>query len=98
MKQVLSAIFLNFTCIWIYCIIYICLKDDFIYNSSEKFSNSNDKVQIIDLIMYTSTIQSGVGLTNIMPNTFISKFFTISQQYVMISFNLFILYLFAFIK
>jgi hypothetical protein len=97
MKQIIAAILLNFISIWIFCIIYICLKDDFIYTTSHKFNTLNDKVQIIDLIMYTSTIQSGVGLTNILPNTFISKFFTISQQYVMISFNLFILYFFALI-
>jgi hypothetical protein len=75
--------------------IYIFLKDDFIYIESDKINNLNKKIQIIDLIMYTSTIQSGVGLTNLMPNSFKVKVFTIMQQYLMISFNFFILYFFA---
>jgi hypothetical protein len=91
MKHVFAAIFLNFISIGIFSIIYIYLTDDFIYNVSAK----NDKIQIIDLIMYASTIQSGVGITNIMPITFKSKFYTILQQYLMISFNLLILYFFV---
>lgn len=100
MKQILSAILLNFLSIFIFGVIYIYLKDDFIYNDNEsnKINNLNkNKIQIIDLIMYTSTIQSGVGLTNIMPNSFNSKMFTIMQQYLMISFNFFILYIFVMI-
>jgi hypothetical protein len=97
MKQIFTAILLNFISILIFCIIYIFLKDDFIYNESDKINNLNNKIQIIDIIMYTSTIQSGVGLTNLMPNSFRAKFFTIMQQYVMISFNFFILYFFALI-
>jgi len=95
MKQILSAILLNFISILIFCMIYIFLKDDFIYIESDKINNLNKKIQIIDLIMYTSTIQSGVGLTNLMPNSFKVKVFTIMQQYLMISFNFFILYFFA---
>jgi hypothetical protein len=97
MKQILSAILLNFISIFIFGCIYIYLKDEFIYNESDKISKLKNKIQIIDIIMYTTTIQSGVGLTNIMPNTSISKFFTIIQQYLMISFNFFILYIFALI-
>lgn len=99
MKQILSAIVLNFLSIFIFGVIYIYLKDDFIYNVNEsnKINNLKNKIQIIDLIMYSTTIQSGVGLTNIMPISFNSKMFTITQQYLMISFNFFILYIFALI-
>jgi len=101
MKEIFGALLLNFISICIFCTIYFYLKDDFIYNISEKFSNLklnsnfNEKVKLIDIIMYTTSIQAGVGLTNIMPNTFQSKFFTIIQQYLMISSNLIILYFFA---
>jgi hypothetical protein len=92
MKQILAAILLNFISIFIFGCIYLYLKDDFIYNEP---SNLKNKIQIIDLIMYSSTIQSGVGLTNLTPNSFKAKFFTIIQQYLLISSHFFILYFFV---
>ena len=93
MKQVFASIIFNFIIIIIFSIIYIYLKDEFIYNVSDKLK-TNNRIQIIDLIMYTTTIQSGVGLTNIMPNSVLSKLVTMTQQYIMIGSYLFILYFF----
>jgi len=93
MKEIFVTIIFNFASIIIFSIIYINLKDEFVYNLSD---NSKNKVQIqvIDFIMYASTIQSGVGLTDIMPNTFVSKLITIIQQYIMISSYLLVVYFF----
>jgi hypothetical protein len=93
MKQVFASIIFNFIIIIMFSIIYIYLKDEFIYNVSDKLK-TNNRIQIIDLIMYTTTIQSGVGLTNIMPNSVLSKLVTMTQQYIMIGSYLFILYFF----
>ena len=93
MKEVFASVIFNFLSIIIFSIIYINLKDEFVYNLSDN-SKKNPQLEVIDFIMYASTIQSGVGLTDIMPNSFLAKLITIIQQYIMISSYIFVLYFF----
>lgn len=90
MKIVFATIFFNFLCIIFFGMIYIYLKKEFINNSNLSFKND---VKLIDIIMFSTTIQSGVGLSNLFPNSFNSKFVTIIQQLTMICSYVFILYI-----
>jgi hypothetical protein len=90
MKIVFATIFFNFLCILFFGLIYIYLKNEFINNSN--FSLKND-IKLIDIIMFSTTIQSGVGLSNLFPNTFNSKLVTIIQQLTMICSYVIILYI-----
>lgn len=87
MKIVFATIFFNFLCIIFFGMIYIYLKNEFINNA-----NKND-IQLIDIIMFSTTIQSGVGLSNLLPNSFNLKLVTIIQQLTMICSYVIILYI-----
>ena len=87
MKIVFATIFFNFLCIIFFGMIYFYLKKEFINNVYK-----ND-IKLIDIIMFSITVQAGVGLTNIFPNSFNSKLVTIIQQLTMICSYVFILYI-----
>ena len=86
MKIVFGTIFFNFLCIIFFSMIYIYLKKEFI-------NNNKNEIKLIDFLMFSTTIQAGVGLTNIFPNSFNSKLVTIIQQLTMISSYVIILYI-----
>ena len=92
MKTVIAAISFHFLCIFFFSIIYIYLRKGFINNADKNSNNSFLKkdVKLIDIIMFTTTIQAGVGLTNLLPNTFYLKLFIIIQQFIMICSYVFI--------
>lgn len=95
MKEVFASVIFNFFCIFIFFIIYLYLKDEFIINIVDnKNAKSKNEIQIVDCMLYATTIQAGIGLTSIMPNTFLTKFITIIQQYIMLASYILILYFF----
>lgn len=85
MRIVFATIFFNFLCIIFFSMIYIYLKNEFI-------NNANNEIKLIDIIMFSTTVQSGVGLSNLLPNSFNSKLVTIIQQLTMICSYVIILY------
>ena len=87
MRIVFATIFFNFLCIIFFGMIYIYLKKELTNNSYK-----ND-IKLIDIIMFSTTIQAGVGLTNLFPNSFNSKLVTIIQQMTMICSYVIILYI-----
>ena len=86
MRIVFATIFFNFLCIIFFGMIYIYLKNEFI-------NNSKNEIKLIDILMFSTTIQAGVGLTNLFPNSFNAKLFTIIQQLTMICSYVIILYI-----
>jgi len=90
MRIVFATIFFNFLCIIFFGMIYLNLKNEFINNNSLSFKND---IKLIDIIMFSTTIQSGVGLSNLFPNSFNSKLVTIIQQLTMICSYVIILYI-----
>ena len=90
MKIVFATILFNFMCIIIFCMIYIYLKKGFINNANSSFKND---IKLIDIILFSTTIQAGVGISSLLPNSFYSKLFTIIQQITMICSYVFILYI-----
>jgi len=77
MKIVIITIFFNFLCIFIFGMIYLYLKKEFI-------NDNKNEIKLIDIIMFSTTIQAGVGITKIFPNSFNSKLVTMIQQIIMI--------------
>lgn len=88
MKIVIGTIFFNFLCIIFFGMIYIYLKKEFI-------NNNNSDIKLIDIIMFSTSVQAGVGLTNLFPNSFNAKLVTIIQQLTMICSYVIILYIIA---
>lgn len=89
MKIVFATILFHFLCIIFFGMIYIYLKKGFINNGNSSLKND---IKLIDIIMFSTTIQAGVGLTSLIPNSFYIKLVTITQQMIMICSYVFILH------
>jgi|LauGreDrversion4_2_1035121.scaffolds.fasta_scaffold01521_2 hypothetical protein len=89
MKLVLRTLFFHFLCICLFAVVYWSVKNEFHYVIHE-----NHKFTIIDFILLSTTVQAGVGFSSITPISSFSKLLMILQQFIMISTNVFLLYIF----
>ena len=87
MKLVFRTVFFHILCILIFSVLYYIFKDDFQPHVKEEFT-------ILDYIFLSTTIQSGVGLTDIYPVNFNGKLVMIIQQLILIMTHVFTLYVF----
>ena len=87
MKIVIRTVFFHFLCIIIFGILYFYLKEDF----SEK---EKVKKEIIDYVLLSTTIQAGVGVSELYPTTFYGKLTMIIQKIIMICTHVFTIYVF----
>ena len=87
MKIVIRTVFFHFLCIIIFGILYFYLKEDF----SEK---EKVKKEMIDYVLLSTTIQAGVGVSELYPTTFYGKLTMIIQQIIMICTHVFTIYVF----
>ena len=89
MRLVLKTLFFHLVCISIFGIIY--------WNLAEHFSLviNNTRPELIDFVFLSTTVQAGVGLSDLNPLTSLSKFLLIVQQFIMISTNVFLFYFFT---
>jgi len=88
MKIVIRTVFFHFLCILVFAIFYYNFKDHFQRNIKE------EKFSLMDYILLSTTIQAGVGLTDIYPISFYGKIIMIIQQVIMIMTHVFTLYIF----
>ena len=75
-------------------VIYFYFSNHFLRDKSYNVNNSS-KPEIIDCIFLSTTVQAGVGYTDLYPITNISKIILIAQQVIMIFTNAFLLYFFT---
>lgn len=92
MKYVIRAAIFHFICIILFATLYWSFKDQF---ESQHIGDFKKKGTIIDVLSLSTTIQAGVGLTDIYPNTQLTNFLIMFQQFVMICTNIFLLYFFT---
>ena len=90
MKLVIRTILFHFTCILFFATIYYNLADDF----DDTNENKRNKT-FLDYVLLSVTIQCGVGYSFLDPITFYTKFLVILQQLIMISANVFTVYIFT---
>jgi len=77
----------------LFCIIFFAF---FYYYFSTHFNINNYKSKIdttIDCFLFSTTIQAGVGISEILPISIYGKLIMILQQLIMISINVITLYL-----
>jgi hypothetical protein len=88
MKLAIRTVCFHFLCILIFGIIY--------YNIQYQFQHKDDQKResILDFILLSTTIQAGVGFTDIYPITNLSKITMLLQQILMIMTHVFTLYFF----
>ena len=89
MIQLLQTLFFNLFCIIIFTIVYSMMGPQF-----NKTGNSGPN-NLLDFFQLSTTVQAGVGVTNLYPNSTSSKIAMIAQQFVMLSTHLITLYIFT---
>jgi len=88
MKIAIRTVFFHFLCIIIFGIIYHYIHYQFEHKGEQK------RQSILDYILLSTTIQAGVGISDIYPNTSIAKLMLILQQIIMILTHVFTIYFF----
>ena len=88
MKIVIRTVFFHILCIIIFGLLYYYFREDFKTHVKEDFT-------VLDYLFLSTTIQAGVGLTDIYPNGFYGKLIMIIQQLVMIMTHVFTIYFFT---
>ena len=64
-------------------------------NNKLQHKNESEVESIIDFLLFSTTIQAGVGISDILPTSVYGKLFMIIQQLIMISINVITIYVFT---
>jgi len=99
MKIVIRTVLFHVFCIIVFAIIYSffsrefgSLDDDFFRN--EKVTKKK-KTGFLDCLLLSTTIQAGVGISEMFPSSQNTKIIMIVQQLLMISTHVFTIYIFT---
>jgi len=88
MKIAIRTVFFHFLCILVFAIFYYNFTDHFQHKFKETHFN------LLDYILLSTTIQAGVGISDIYPISFYGKLLMITQQLILIMTHVFTLYFF----
>jgi len=97
MKIVFRTVLFHILCIFIFAFIYIGLEKHFLPLNYDIHNHNlqNDFNGILDFFIMSSSIQTGIGLTNLYPVSPIAKLTIVLQEIIMVSTHLFTLYIFT---
>ena len=94
MRIVVKTVAFQFLCVLLFGLIYVSFKANFVRNPKYTVDN-NKEPELLDCLFLATTIQAGVGYSDLYPITDFAKIIMIIQQFVMISTNVFLLYIFT---
>jgi len=86
MKIVIRTVIFHFVCILFFAFLYYYFKDNL---HPKPLENA------VDYLLLSTTIQTGVGISDIYPVSFYGKIIMIIQQFSMIMTHVFTLYVFT---
>ena len=92
MKLIIRTAIFHLFCIFIFAFIYFYFSHQFQSNNEEKHIKYNN---FIDYLLLSTTIQAGVGISDLYPISFYSKIVLIIQQIMLIFTHLITLYIFT---
>ena len=98
MKIVIKTVIFQILSVALFSFLYLSIKTQFARDTSYSYSHQVDSKNLptfLDCFFLATTVQSGVGYSDIYPITAISKSAMILQQFSMISTNIFLLYIFT---
>jgi hypothetical protein len=81
--RLIMTFILNISIIFIFAIIYLNISNDFFLTYGK-----NRNIDFIDCLLTSTSIQAGVGISNLMPLTTLSKVTMTIHQIIMITTNL----------
>ena len=88
MKIVIRTVLFHFACIIIFASAYYYFKHQLASNTKDSFS-------IMECLFLSTTIQAGVGITDIVPTAFHTQVLMMTQQLIMLMSNIFTIYIFT---
>ena len=88
MKLVIRTVVFHILCIIVFALIYLSLSEQF-------HVMEEDKKSMIDFLLLSTTIQSGVGISDLYPLSYYSKIVVIIQQMLMLFTHVITLYIFT---
>ena len=94
MRIVIKTVLFQFLCVLLFGLVYLSFKKHFIRDPAYTIDKKKEP-EILDCLFLATTIQAGVGYSDLYPITDTSKIIMIIQQFVMISTNVFLLYVFT---
>jgi hypothetical protein len=94
MKLVIRTVIFQFVCVIFFGLIYLSFKNHFLRDPAYTTNRKSDP-ELLDCLFLSTTIQAGVGYSDLYPITDASKIIMIIQQFIMISTNVFLLYIFT---
>lgn len=95
MRTVLKTLFVHLFCIFFFAFFYYYFSthfDNTKYNIKKYKSNFDT---VIDFFLFSTTIQAGVGVSDILPVSVYGKLLMIAQQLIMISISVITIYMFT---
>ena len=93
MKIVIRTVIFHIICIIIFALIYLYLSDQF--DSINEYDRNKKYTTFTDFLLLSTTIQAGVGLSDLFPISFLTKTTMIIQQIIMIFTHVITLYIFT---
>ena len=94
MKIVFRTVCFHFLCILFFAVIYLRLKNNFMKGKGVEEKEKGKELGLVDYILLSTTIQAGVGISDIYPISFYGKIIMIIQQLLMICTHVFTIYIF----
>jgi hypothetical protein len=88
MKIVFRTVAFHVICILVFALIYSTFSNGF-----KSVDYENEKMNFLDFLLLSTTIQAGVGISEYFPSNIFSKITMIIQQLIMISIRVFTLYI-----
>ena len=93
MKRVLKTLAIHLFCIIFFAFFYYYFSTHF--NNNKQHKSNNKLESLIDFFLFSTTIQAGVGISDILPISIYGKLFMILQQLIMISISVIMIYVFT---
>jgi hypothetical protein len=95
MRIVVKTVIVHLFCIIFFAFSYRYFAIHF-DNKKNKYQNYESKIEsIVDFFLFSTTIQAGVGVSNILPISIYGKMLMILQQLIMISIGVITIYVFT---
>jgi len=88
MKLLIRSFVVHILCIIVFALIYSNISEEFHFIDK-------DKKSFVDYILLSTTIQAGVGISQLYPLYFYSKIVLITQQLLMLFTHIITLYIFT---
>jgi len=99
MKIVFRTVAFHIVCIILFALLYSSFAQDFGSLDDELYSENNNKNKnkrtFLDFLLFSTTVQAGVGVSEFFPSSSFTKITLIIQQLIMISTHVFTLYIFT---